>query len=183
MATDRAASARSSGFFTKPVGRFRAVAACFAVVLVIAILSFMFGVNTAHREIAGFQNTVQDLQKINAKLTANNKDLVASLAELQAKLKGVQATLDAIMPSANKYKIGSNESLIVAGGHLTIGLVGTLWNDSVDLNVNGKTYLAAAGDVINVTIDPSMNCRIEVTSFDVLKAQAVVNATCAETKQ
>jgi hypothetical protein len=111
-------------------------------------------------------------------------DLQAKLGALQAKLKGVQAALDAVMPSANKYQIGSNESVIVADGHLTIALVGLpLWNNTVDLNINGKPYLAAAGDLINVTIDPSMNCRVKVMSFDGLNAQAVVNATCEETKR
>jgi hypothetical protein len=111
-------------------------------------------------------------------------NLQVNLGALQAKLNQVQAALDAITPSANKYQISSNESLIVADGHLTIGLVGVpLWNNTVDLNINGKPYLAAAGDVINVTIDPSMNCRVKVMSFDALSAQVVVNATCAETKQ
>ena len=181
MTTGGAATTRSSGLFTTPVGR-RAVAV--AVVVLIAVLSFMFGVKTGNREIADFQNRLQIFQKDNTDLTAKNVDLQAKLGALQDKLNGVQAALDAITPSANKYQIGSNESLIVADGHLTIGLVGVpLWNNTVDLNINGKTYLAAAGDVINVTIEPSMNCRVKVMSFDALSAQVVVNATCAETKQ
>jgi len=144
----------------------------------------VFGVKWRHSEIADSQTKLQIFQKDNTDLTTKNLNLQVNLGALQAKLNGVQAALDAIMPSANKYQIGSNESLIVADGHLTIGLVGLpLWNNTVDLNINGKPYLASAGDVINVTIDPSMNCRVKVMSFDVLSAQAVVNATCAETKQ
>lgn len=182
MTTDRAATTRSSGLFTTPVGWFRAVAV--AVVLFIAVLSFMFGVKTGHREIAGTQNKLQNLLKDNANLTSKNVDLQAKLGVLQAKFNSVRAALDAIMPSANKYQIGSNESVIAADGHLTIALVGLpLWNNTVDLNINGKPYLAAAGDLINVAIDPSMNCRVKVMSFDGLNAQAVVNATCEETKR
>jgi hypothetical protein len=182
MTTDHAATTRSSDLFTTPARWFRAVVV--AVVLFIAALSFMFGVKMGHREVAGAQNKLQNLQKDNANLTTKNVDLQAKLGALQAKLNGVQAALDAIMPSANKYQIGSNESVIAADGHLTIGLVGLpLWNNTVDLNINGKPYLAAAGDLINVTIDPSMNCRVKVMSFDGLNAQAVVNATCEETKQ
>jgi hypothetical protein len=180
MTTDRAATTRSSGLLTTPVGRFGAG----AVVLLIAVLSFMFGVKTGNREIAGSQNKLPSLQRDIANLTAKNADLQAKLGVLQAKLNGVQAALDAIMPSANKYQIGSNESVIVADGHLTIGLVGLpLWNNTVDLNINGKSYLAAAGDLINVTTDPSMNCRVKVMSFDGLNAQVAVNATCEEAKR
>ena len=181
MTTGGAATTRSSGLFTTPVGR-RAVTV--AVVVFIAVLSFMLGLKTGDREFADFQNRLQIFQKDNTDLTAKNADLQAKLGALQVKLNGVQAALDAITPSANKYQIGSNESLIVADGHLTVGLVGVpLWNNTVDLNINGKSYLAAAGDVINVTIEPSMNCRVKVMSFDALSAQVVVNATCAETKQ
>ena len=181
MTTGGTATTRSSGLFTTPGGR-RAVAV--AVVVFIAVLSFMFGLKTGDREFADFQTKIQIFQKDNTGLTAKNADLQVKLGALQAQLKDVQAALDAITPSANKYQIGSNESLIVADGHLTIGLVGVpLWNNTVDLNINGKPYLAAAGDVINVTNDPSMNCRVKVMSFDALSAQVVVNATCTETKQ
>ena len=181
MTTGGTATTRSSGLFTTPVGR---RAAAVAVVVLIAVLGFLFGVKTGDREFADFQNRLKIFQKDNTDLTAKNADLQAKLGALQVKLNGVQAALDAITPSANKYQIGSNESLIVADGHLTIGLVGVpLWNNTVDLNINGKSYLAAAGDLINVTIEPSMNCRVKVMSFDALSAQVVVNATCAETKQ
>jgi hypothetical protein len=181
ITTGGTATTRSSGLFTTPVGR-RAVAV--VIVLFIAVLSFVFGVKWRHSEIADSQTKLQIFQKDNTDLTTKNLNLQVNLGALQAKLNQVQAALDAITPSANKYQISSNESLIVADGHLTIGLVGVpLWNNTVDLNINGKTYLAAAGDVINVTIDPSMNCRVKVMSFDALSAQVVVNATCAETKQ
>ncbi len=175
-------SRRQSGFVTTPAGRFVAIAASVVLVLGIAIVSFILGVNTGDQEVAGSKSTIQRLQTDNGKLTTDNRDLQAKLVDLQAKLTSVQSTLDAIMPSANKYQIGPNQSLIVADGHLTIGLVGIPRNDSVELNINSKQYPAAAGDIINVAINPSMTCRVEVMSFDVLKADVVVNATCGEAK-
>ena len=69
MTTDRAATTRSSGLLTTPAGWFVAFAACIAVVLFIAALSFMFGVKTAHREIAGTQNKLRTFRRMIANLT------------------------------------------------------------------------------------------------------------------
>ena len=100
--------------------------------------------------------------------------------ELQDKLTSVQAALQAIMPSENTYNISPNQSMIVAGGHLTIGLIGSPTNESVNININGKQQLAATGDVIHIALDPSTTCQVGVQSFDMFKA--VLTASCAAVK-
>lgn len=168
-----------SRFFTTPPRRSLSV----VLVLAIALVSFILGVNTGDREVQGSQKTIQKLQNSNQALTADNKNLQAKLIELQANLTSTQAKLNATMPSPNIYEINPNQSRIVPYGHLTIGLVGTPSNDKVDLNVNGKQYSAAAGGIINVPIEQSVTCRLEIMSFEVLKSQAEVNAICVEVKQ
>jgi hypothetical protein len=48
----------------------------------------------------------------------------------------------------------------------------------VNININGKRQLAAAGDVITVNVSATRTCRVTVQSFDMFKA--VLHATCAE---
>ena len=84
------------------------------------------------------------------------------------------------MPSANTYNISPNQSLIVADGHLTIGLIGSPGNESVTLAINGKQQTVSAGQVITVAPDPSTNCQVQVQSFDMFKA--VLTASCAAAK-
>jgi hypothetical protein len=158
------------------------IVACLVVILAVGFVSFILGVNTGDREVEGFKGAMLGLQGDNQKLTAANQDLQAKLVDLQAKLANAQAALNDITPSANVYQISPNHSVKAADGHLTIGLIGTPGSDSVDLNVNGKQYAGSAGTVINIPVDPSMNCRLEILSFDVLKSDVVVNATCAAAK-
>jgi hypothetical protein len=61
-----------------------------------------------------------------------------------------------------------------------VGLVGPPANDSVLLNINGKTQTVSAGQTLNIAADPATQCQINVQSFDVFKA--VVVATCAAAK-
>ena len=107
-------------------------------------------------------------------------DQTAQLVALQDKLTNVQAALHAIMPSENTYNISPNQSLIVAGGHLTIGLIGSPTNESIDININGKQQSAATGDVIHITLDSATTCQVGVQSFDMFKA--VLTASCATVK-
>ncbi len=99
---------------------------------------------------------------------------------MQAKLDGVQATLNAIMPAANTYNISPNQSLVVADGRLTVGLVGSPGNESVTLDINGKQQTASAGQVISVAPDAATDCQVQVQSFDMFKA--VLTASCAPAK-
>ena len=91
----------------------------------------------------------------------------------------VQATLDEIVPSENIYLIRPNQSLIVVGGRIIVGLIGSPSNQAVTVNVNGKQYTAAAGDVIKVAYNDTTPCQVVVQSFDMFKA--ILHATCSVT--
>ena len=95
---------------------------------------------------------------------------------VQAKLKSVQDAIDAVMPSENTYVISPNQSMIIAGGRLSVGLIGSPTNESVTININGKRQSASTGDVVNVALNPSTTCRVRVESFDMFKA--IVTASC-----
>ena len=97
---------------------------------------------------------------------------------MQNKLSTFEAALDEIIPSKNTYNIKPNQSMIVAAGRLTIGLIGAPTNESVNINVNGKQQSVASGDVISVTLDPPTTCQVRVQSFDMFKA--VLNASCTQ---
>ena len=66
------------------------------------------------------------------RLAADIADQNANLTALRAELTSTKATLDAIMPSQNHYTISPNQSLIVADGRLTIGLIGSPGNEGVE---------------------------------------------------
>jgi hypothetical protein len=150
------------------------------LILVFTIGGYKLGRYNGDRKIEEIQAVNGALHNDNQMLTAQNADQKAKLAGLQDKLTSVQAELDAITLPENTYEISPNQSKIVAGGHLTIGLVGSPTNESVNININGKQQSAAAGDVINFGLDPSMTCRVRVRSFGMFKA--VVTATCADVK-
>ena len=97
---------------------------------------------------------------------------------MQNKLSTFEAALDEIIPAKNTYNVKPNQSMIVASGRLTVGLIGPPSNDSVNININGKQQTAAPGDVIKVTLDPSTVCQVRVQSFDMFRA--VLNASCTQ---
>ena len=99
---------------------------------------------------------------------------------LRTELESVQAALEAITPSENTYNITPNRSMIVGGGRLTIGLIGSPSNEGVNININGKQHSAAVGDTINIAVDPSTACQVRVKSFDMFKA--VLIASCGAGK-
>ena len=153
--------------------------------LVAAILAGAFG-GFAYRErvdkadITDSTLMVVQFQSENQRVKKAIIDQNARLVELQAELTSAQAALHAITPSENTYNISPNQSVIVAGGHLTIGLIGSPTNESVNINVNGKQQLAATGDAIHIALDPSTTCQVGVQSFDMFKA--VLTASCVAVK-
>ena len=48
----------------------------------------------------------------------------------------------------------------VADGRLTIGLVGSPTNESVNININGKQQKAVSGDVIHIALDSLTSCQV-----------------------
>jgi hypothetical protein len=120
------------------------------------------------------------LRSESQKLKRTGDEQQAQITNLQVKLKRTQATLDAILPSADTYNILPNQTLIVADGHMTVGLVGSPANEGVLLNINGKQQIVPAGQVIPVAVEGASNCQISVQSFDMFKA--VLSASCAGKK-
>jgi hypothetical protein len=59
-------------------------------------------------------------------------------------------------------------------------MIGPPANDSVLLNINGKSQTVPAGQTLSIAPDPATHCQINVQSFDVFKA--VIVATCAAAK-
>lgn len=161
-------------------GQFLLVLAIVVLMVGGAIGGYMFGLNLTYHDLAAAREQIQQLQPESQRLKKEIVDQNARLVELQSELTSVQAALHTITPSENTYNISPNQSLIVAGGHLTIGLIGSPTNESVNINVNGKQKLAATGDVIHIALDPSTTCQVGVQSFDMFKA--VLTASCATVK-
>ena len=154
-----------------------------AIVLVLAgsiTGGYLIGRDMARSPLEAATRLNQLLQPENQKLKATVLSQNATLTELQAQLKKALATLNAIRPSENIYKVNGNQSVIVAGGHLIIGLVGPPTNESVNININGKQHLAATGDVFDVTPDSATTCQVRIQSFDMFEAR--VYASCTATK-
>jgi len=148
----------------------------FLLTILVGVVAYLIGLNVGYLDIAGARQLIQQLRTDNQKLKTQIADLNATQVALQNRLSVFEAALDEIIPSKNTYNIKPNQSMIVASGRLTIGLIGPPANDSVNININGKQQTAAPGDVIKVTLDPSTVCQVRVQSFDMFRA--VLNASC-----
>jgi cell division protein FtsB len=147
--------------------------------LALAIASYTLGRHSADKAFDYYKNLNSELDAEVGQLRVDNTKKTAQIADLQSQVDSIKKKIAALMPPPeNTYKIDANTSLIVAGGHLTVGLIGTPGNDSVNLNINSNQYVAAAGQTINVSPDPSTRCRIQVVSFDILQSMAIVGAKC-----
>lgn len=147
------------------------------VPILVGVACYIIGLNVAYLDIAAARQLIQLLRADNQKLKTQLADQTAREVILQGKLTTAQVALDAIIPSENTYNVKPNQSIIVADGRLTIGLVGPPTNESININVNGKHQSAATGDVINIALEPSTACQVRVQSFDMFKA--VLAASCA----
>jgi hypothetical protein len=146
-----------------------------------AVGGYVLGKNMAMRPLADANELIGRLQPENQRLKQQTLSQAADLATLQTELVTARTTLNGLIPSTNTYNINANQSLIVADGHLTIGLVGPPSNRAVTININGKQYSAVSGDAFNVTPDPATACEVRVQSFDMFSA--AVNASCSTKPQ
>ncbi len=137
---------------------------------------YLMGLNVAYFDISAAKELVQQVRTDNQKLKIEIIDQNARQVALQTKLTGVESAFKAIVPADGTYILKPNQSLIVAGGRLTLGLIGSPSNESVDININGQRQSAASGDIIDVAVDPPATCQVRVQSFDMFKA--VLSATC-----
>jgi cell division protein FtsB len=167
-------------FLMTSAGRFLSVLVCVVLILAVAVTSYFVSRVMGDNELKAANLRIVQVQSENQKITADNTNLMGTITDLQIQIKNAQAKLAAIMPTENTYNINPNQSLIVADGRLTIGLIGSPTNEGVNININGKPQMAAVGASINTVLDSSMTCQVGVQSFDMFKA--VLTATCASVK-
>jgi hypothetical protein len=172
---DRAQSPRQ-GLFDD--SRFVSVMACIIAIVVILVGGHLYGRYLASKEIGGRDVLIDQLQAQVQQQKRSADQKAAQISDLQAKLARVQAQLEQILPSKDTYNIMPNQTLIVADGKITVGLIGSPANESIMLNINGKQLAATAGQVIPAGSDSAANCRVAVQSFDMFRA--VLTATCAK---
>lgn len=154
--------------------------ACVITILAVLIGGHLYGRFLSARDLGGRDNAIEQLVAQNQKTKRQLDEMSAKSTQLQIKLDQAQATLDGIMPAKDAYNITPNQSLIVGNGRLTVGMVGSPGNEGVTLNINGKTQVVAAGQVVDAAPDASTACHVQVQSFDMFKA--VLVASCSGPK-
>jgi hypothetical protein len=164
-----------------PTGtRKRRIGTSIVLMLIGALGGFAYRGYADSRDMADSNNLFLQSRIEVRDLKTQIADQKEKFTTLQTKLEGVQAALEAITPSENTYNITPNRSMMVAGGRLTIGLIGSPTNDGVNININGQQHSAAVGDTVSVAIDPATACQVRVKSFDMFKA--VLIASCGAGK-
>jgi hypothetical protein len=147
-------------------------------ILIVGLIGHLIGRELSRRNLLARDQMIQQLRNERLELNAELANLNDQLIAVQTKLNHVQATLDEIMPSENIYVFRPNQSFILGGGRVTVGLMGSPTNENVTINVNGKQHVAVAGDVITVALDEPTTCQVTVQSFDPFKA--LIQATCSD---
>ena len=152
------------------------------VVLIAAVAIFgrLYGQSLAYNAMQDRDSAIRQLEIGRQQLEVEKSGQIAHMTTMHTEAQRLQAKLDAIVPSENRYNIDPNQSLVVADGHLTVGLIGAPRDDGIDININGKHYAAVVGDVIHVAPDRSTACDVKIQSFDMFKAQFI--ASCAANK-
>ena len=151
-----------------------------SLILFVALVGHFTGRELGRRNLEKREELVIELREELQKRGGELGRRTDQLAALQAKLNSVQAALDAIVPSENTFNVLPNQSLLVGGGRLTVGLVGAPGNQGVVLNINGKEYSLPAGETVNVPVDDRTACQLTVQSFDMFRA--TINSTCSQRK-
>lgn len=147
------------------------------LILGVALIGHITGRELARRQLAQRELTIVQLREERQQVSAELNRRADRILTLQTRLNHVQGVLDEIVPSENIYVMRPNQSFIVAGGRITVGLMGVPTIHGVTLNVNGKQQLVNAGDVIKVDLGEARMCQVTVQSFDMFKV--VIHATCA----
>jgi hypothetical protein len=163
-----------------PAKRYRRILGYAILILGIIAGTYYIGRLMGSREEKAANLRIVQLESEVQKLEANITGPSKLIQDLTTKLKRAEAKLASIMPSENTYNINPNQSLNVADGRLTVGLIGSPMNDSININVNGKRHAVTTGDVIKIKLDPSTICQVGVQSFTMFKA--ILTASCAAAK-
>jgi hypothetical protein len=173
-------SADAHDLFMTSRGRILLATIVLAVVASVAVFGRLYGQHLAYGAMQDRDSAIRRLETESQRLELERTDQDGRVRALQAQVASLQARLNTILPSKNLYSINPNQSLLVAGGHLTIGLVGGPLSNGINININGKQQFAAVGDVIHVVPDPSTACDVQIQSFDMFRAQ--FTASCDPTK-
>jgi cell division protein FtsB len=163
-----------------PVSRPIAVVICVVAILVVALVSYFVARIMGDDDLKAANLRVLQVQGENQKLTADNSNLKGTISDLQLQVKTAQDKLAAIMPVENTFIFNPNQSLVVADGRMTIGLIGLPTNEGINININGKSQLAMVGSINNIALNPTTVCQVSVQSFDMFRA--TLTATCSEVK-
>ncbi len=147
------------------------------LILGVALIGHITGRELARRQLAQRDATIQQLREERQQVSAELNQRADRILTLQTRLNHVQGVLDEIVPSENIYVMRPNQSFIVAGGRVHVGLTGVPTIQGVTLNIAGKPHLLNAGDVVKVDLGDSRLCQVTVQSFDMFKV--VIHATCA----
>jgi hypothetical protein len=158
-------------------GRISLIAVSVVLIAAVAIFGRLYGQHLAYSAMQDRDTAIRQLEVERQQLELEKSGQVSRMTTMHTDAQRLQAKLDAIIPSENKYNIDPNQSLVLADGHLTVGLVGAPRDDGIDININGKRYAAVVGDVIHVSPNPATACEVKIQSFDMFKAQ--FTASCA----
>jgi hypothetical protein len=158
-------------------GRIFLIAVSVVLIAAVAIFGRFYGQHLAYSAMQDRDTAIRQLEVERQQLELEKSGQVSRMTTMHTDAQRLQAKLDAIIPSENKYNIDPNQSLVLADGRLTVGLVGAPRDDGIDININGKRYAAVVGDVIRVSPDPATACEVKIQSFDMFKAQ--FTASCA----
>jgi hypothetical protein len=142
------------------------IVSCILMIIGILIGGRLYGKYLSSLDVAEREAQIEQLRAESQKQKRDIDSKSTQLTGLQDKL--------------NTYNINPNQTLILGDGHLMVGLVGPPANDSVVLNINGKTQSVSAGQTLSISPDPATKCQINLQSFDVFKA--VVAAACTAAK-
>ncbi|HZQ11623.1 MAG TPA: hypothetical protein VFB31_02305 [Pseudolabrys sp.] len=148
------------------------------ILLLLAALvgAYVIGLENSRVDLANAKQLVLQLQAESQKFKEQIADQTSRLVSLQSTANRLNAKLNELMPAKDTYQIAANQSLIVANGRLTVGLIGSPTNQGIALNINGRQQMAASGDVVEVAVDPSTTCHVRVQGFDMFQAR--ITATC-----
>jgi hypothetical protein len=173
-------SADAHDLFMTSRGRVFLAVVTVLLIAAVAIFGRYYGQHLAYTAMQDRDSAIRQLELERQQLEIEKSGQATRMQTMHAEWDRLQAQLDAITPSRDRYNINANQSLQVANGHLTIGLVGAPSTDGIEININGKRQFAAVGDVIHVTPNPSTACDVKIQSIDMFKAQ--FTASCTEAK-
>jgi hypothetical protein len=173
-------SVDAHNLFMSRRGRIFLITVSVAIIAAVAIFGRLYGQHLAYNAMQDRDTAIRQLEVERQQLELEKSGQLAHMTTMHTDVQRLQAKLDAVIPSENKYNIDPNQSLVLADGHLTVGLIGAPRDDGIDININGKRYPAVVGDVIHITPDASTACNVKIQSFDMFKAQ--FTASCAADK-